>query len=323
MKSKIILGIFSFMLASIPPAFANEEKVLHFVHISDTHVSFEHEKNKAKLKKGSVKVLKTAVKQINSLKDIDFVIATGDLINKPKEELLNNFFQITDALNPPLYVTLGNHDIGVNVPLTKEKLIKRFYERENATSFTNQMSYYSFHPNNKVIVICLDTTSSSFRSRLGRIDHEQLFWFKNQLERNRDKLVIIAMHVSPVDPFNKNRFFFDPSKKDFLDMIKSYKNIIGILTGDYHIARIFKKHKKWFVITPATVRYPGAFREIIITESKSKFLHGFLNKKAINIEFKWHVINEPKLLKSTSKWKTSRGRRKDRRRKIKLLLPDS
>jgi len=276
----------------------DKETLLHFVQISDTHINHEYLPDKAKIRENSEKLFTTAIRQINEIDNVDFVLATGDLINKPEKKLLDKFIEIITALNAPLYAILGNHDVGVSAELSKEEYVRAFQTLPNPTSFTGQMAYYSFSINEIFTVICLDTTNEDFVSRLGRIDDKQLFWLQNELEKNRSKIVILALHISPIDPFRSEQgLFFDPSKKEFLDLIDRYDNVIALFSGDYHAAKLFKANRKIYSIAPATVKYPCAFREVIITEEKKSKLK-FWNRKQgfINIRFKWHVIDEPELV---------------------------
>lgn len=311
-------------------AFAKEDNVLlHFIQISDTHINFDDLPDKAKIRGNSERLLIKAIDQINEIRDLDFVLATGDLINKPKIELLERFLNIVANLRFPLYVILGNHDVGVGDELKKEDYIRKFYEMENPTSFHNGMSYYSFSPNDYFTVICLDTTHEDFISRLGRIDDKQLFWLQNELEMNRDKFVLIALHISPIDPFKSSQdLFFDPSRKEFLDLINKHDNVIALFSGDYHAAKIFEAYGKIYSIAPATVRYPCAFREIIIKKvNKKKWKFWDKKKEIVDVEFKWHVIDEPELVEYSKNLSIdpgiSEGDKEDRENTIRVKVSGS
>src|SRR3989338_625207 len=164
MKRKIYIWLVSVILA-LSFGFliftnANESKpLLHFVQISDTHLQKSIAKDAERLLGSSEKLLTDAVNEINQIKDLDFVLATGDLVDTPEEELVDKFIEITMSLKYTMYVLLGNHDVSVNGGLRKKGFIKKFTKLENAISFTRDMTYYSFSPNDKFTFICLDGTT--------------------------------------------------------------------------------------------------------------------------------------------------------------------
>ena len=221
------------------------------------------------------------------------------------------------SLNYPLYVTLGNHDVGVNSEVNRKAYIKKYYELKNPTSFTNKMSYYSFSPNEQFTIICLDGTTEKELTSNGQIDDEQLNWLKKELEKNKEKFVIIALHFPLIEPFkSKSHHFIEPDRTKLLDLINSYKNVIGVFTGHYHAARLVKIKNKIHNACPAVVQYPCAFREITISkDEKSKHLY---------VDFKWHVVNEPELVqhskKASDNWALLQGAEEDRKRTIKLKI---
>ena len=305
------LGFFSVIRAE------EKKPLLHFVQISDTHLQYSYVKDAERLLGSSEKLLKDEVEQINKIDDLDFVLATGDLVDVPDEKLIDKFIEITISLRYPLYVLLGNHDVSVNGGLGKKGFIKKFYNLDNPTSFTNKVPYYSFSPNDKFTFICLDGTTDKVVSANGQIEDEKQFsWLKDELEKNRDKFVILAQHFPLIEPFkSESHRFLEPDRTKLLDIINSYKNIIGIFSGHYHAARLQKIKNKIHNSCPATVQYPNAFREVIITQQDSKHL-------ALN--FKWHDVDGQELRdksKNSSKsWALTQGAEEDREQTIKLKL---
>lgn len=314
---KILFFLFLFLLPSLPIYGKQDEILLHFVQVSDTHIQRNTASDTHRLLKSSEKLLNTAIEQINHIDDLDFVLATGDLVDQPFEGLITKFQDITMTLRYPLYVTLGNHDVGVNPEINKITYIKKFSEQENFTSFKNQMSYYSFSPNDQFTIICLDGTTEREVTSNGRIDNEQLTWLKEELEKNRKKFVIIALHFPLVEPYkSESHHFIEPDGAKLLDLINSYKNVIGVVSGHYHAARLFKINNKIHNSCPAIIQYPCAFREITISKDKeSEYLY---------VDFKWHVVNEPELVKYSKNasdiWALSQGAEEDRKQTIKLKI---
>lgn len=293
-----------------------KEKLLHFVQISDTHLQHSHAKNAERLLGSSEKLIKAEIEQINNIDDLDFVLGTGDLVDVPEEALVDKFVEIAMSIKHPFYAVFGNHDVGVNSKVNKKKYIEKFRGYEDAMSFTDSMPYYSFSPNEKFTVICLDGTTEKIVTAHGQIDDEQLNWLKDELEKNKDKFIIIALHFPPIEPYKSDsHFIIEPDRTKLLDLINSYKNVIGVFTGHYHAARLFKIKNKIYNSCPATVQYPNAFREITIYKD---------GPKHILVDFKWHEINEPKLREisknSSRTWKLTEGTSEDKEQKIKLKI---
>jgi 3',5'-cyclic AMP phosphodiesterase CpdA len=298
---------------------ASENKVLlHFVQISDTHLQRDYAKDGERLLGSSEKLLNDSVTQINGIKDLDFTLATGDLVDIPDEKLLDKFITITMSLNSPLYVLLGNHDVSVNGGLGKKGFIKKFTDVEGQMSFPEGMNYYSFIPNEKFKIVCLDGTTDKVVTARGQLSDKQLEWLKGQLEESlqANQFVIIALHFPAVEPFKSSTHnILEPDNTKFLALVNSYKNVIGVFSGHYHAAKIQKIANKIHNSCPAAVQYPNAFREIIITQDNPKYL---------NVKFEWHDIDGIELRtlsKNNSKSPAlTEGNEEDRRQVVKFKI---
>ena len=303
-------GSFTYLKAQEP------KPLLHFVQISDTHLQKGVAKDAERLLGSSEKLLKDAVNQMNEIKDLDFVLSTGDNVDVPDEKLIDKYIEITMSLKYPFYLLLGNHDVSVNGGLGKKGYIKKFNKLENATSFTNDMTYFSFSPNDKFTFICLDGTTDEVVTAHGQIDDKQFEWLKEELDANKDKFVIIALHFPVIQPYKSDsHFILEPDRTKLLELIDSYKNVVGVFSGHYHAARLVKIKNKIHNSCPAGVQWPNAFREIIITQEDPKYL---------TFNFKWHEINGLELRevsKNNSKaWTLTQGAPEDREQVIKVKV---
>lgn len=312
-SSILILSVVFFTFAS-----AKESKtLLHFVQISDTHLQKGDSKDAERLLGSSEKLLKDAVEEINHIEDLDFVLASGDLVDTAEEKLVDKYIRITMSLKAPLYVLLGNHDVSVNGGLGKDGFIKKFTAVKDSISFTGNMAYYSFSPNEKFTIICLDGTTDKVVTPHGSIeDPKQFKWLEDELEANKNKFVIIALHFPFIEPFkSETHFFLEPDRTRLLDLINGYKNVIGVFSGHYHAAKLFKIKNKIHNSNPAVVQYPNAFREIIISQYEPKHL---------NVQFKWHSVNGQELRdvskNSSMSWALTQGAEEDREQTIKLRV---
>ena len=296
---------------------AQEPKpLLHFVQLSDTHLQRSYAKDAERLLGSSEKLLTSAVKEINEIKDLDFVLSTGDQVDVPDIKLVDKYIEITMSLKYPFYVLLGNHDVSVKGGLGKLGYTNKFNTLDNATSFTNNMTYYSFSPNDKFTFICLDGTTDKVVTALGQIDDGQLEWLKNELEINKNKHVIVALHFPIIEPYKSmDHYILEPDRTKLLNLLESYKNVIGVFSGHYHAAKLFNIKNKIHNSNPAVIQWPNAFREITIYQEDPKYL---------TISFKWHPVNGADLRevsKENSKsWSLTQGADEDREQTIRLKI---
>lgn len=100
-------------LLCVNRAFAGDIK---FVQITDSHYEVGNDYSK--------EVLEEAVKQVNKLKGVSFVVFTGDNINRPREENLVEFVRIVNKLNVPYYLAFGNHDVYKTAGCQKLTILK-------------------------------------------------------------------------------------------------------------------------------------------------------------------------------------------------------
>ncbi len=313
-----VLGIlFLLFLGSFISLKANESRpLLHFVQISDTHLQKSIAKDAERLLGSSEKLLTDAVNEINEIKELDFVLSTGDQVDVPDEKLIDKYIEITMASKCPWYVLLGNHDVSVNGGLGKKGFIKKFVNLERPTGFKGNMNYFSFSPNEKFTFICLDGTTEKLVTPLGQIDDEQLKWLKGELEKNKDKYVIIALHFPVIEPFkSKDHFIVEPDRTKLLEIIESHKNILGVFSGHYHAAKLVKIKNRIHNSCPAVIQWPNAFREITITQEDPKYL---------SVNFKWHPVNGQELRdkskNNSMSWTLTEGKEEDRVQTIKWKI---
>lgn len=55
--------------------------------------------------------LKSIIREINAMTDLDFVVNTGDFTNQGKPEQYQAFLEIAAALKAPVFTVPGNHDV--------------------------------------------------------------------------------------------------------------------------------------------------------------------------------------------------------------------
>lgn len=245
---------------------------LKFAQLSDIHFLADGSNTTFKMTGESPRLLDDAISQINEYNDIDFVMFTGDLIDKSFEKELKAFLPHVEKLNAPWYFAFGNHDRCVGGYLNT--LVYLDMVRNSNPDFKFKKAYYSFAPKKNYKVIVLDNIITDEITSNGYIDEEQLKWLKKELDSSKNDTVLIFMHVPVIEPFAS------PNHKMrngivLKQLIESYKNPIGVFQGHYHAAKITQHDNVLYVNSPALVSYPNAFRVVSVTNHKDKVVFDF------------------------------------------------
>lgn len=245
---------------------------LKFAQVSDVHFLENGSNTTFKMTGESPRLLDDAISQINDYNDIDFVMFTGDLIDKSFEKELKAFLPHVEKLNAPWYFAFGNHDRCVGGYLTT--LVYLDMVRNSNPNFKFKKAYYSFVPKKNYKVVVLDNIITDEVTSNGYIDEEQLKWLKKELDASKNDTVLIFMHVPIIEPFAS------PNHKMrngivLKQLIESYKNPIGVFQGHYHAAKITQHDNVLYVNSPALVSYPNAFRVVSVTNQKDKVVFDF------------------------------------------------
>lgn len=259
------LGLAGIMLFGLQSWSASNS--LKFAQISDSHFYTGQDNTSYKLRAESGKLLDDAIAQVNETPNINFVMFTGDLIDKSFEKELRGFLPHADKLKYPWYFAFGNHDTCIGGYLTPEVYISMV--KAHNPNFIFDKSYYSFEPQKGYKVIVLDTIIRDRLTSNGRIDAEQLKWLEEELDDAKKDIVLIFMHVPIVEPFESvgHRLL---NASEVQAVIEKHKNPIAVFQGHYHAAMIKQRENVLYVSTPSLVSYPNAFRIITVTNQRKK-----------------------------------------------------
>jgi 3',5'-cyclic AMP phosphodiesterase CpdA len=249
---------------------------LRFAQVSDVHFLANGSNTTFKMIGESPRLLDDAIDQINEYNDIDFVMFTGDLIDKSFEKELSAVLPHLEKLNTPWYFAFGNHDRCVGGYLTT--LVYLDMLRNANPNFKFKKAYYSFEPKKNYKVIVLDNIITDEITSNGYIDDEQMKWLKKELDGAKNDTVLIFMHVPVVEPFASPNHKLRNATA-LKQLLESYKNPIGVFQGHYHATKITQHENILYVSTPALVSYPNAFRIVNVTNYKDKVTFDFTWKE--------------------------------------------
>ncbi len=271
MLSHAISGMFTIILAGLL-VWGYEccnASDLKFAQVSDVHFSTRNVNTTFKLTAESPRLLDDVVSQINETPDIDFVMFTGDLIDKSYEKELTAVLPHVEKLKYPWYFVFGNHDPCVGGYLTKKLYIDIL--RNHNKNFTTTKPYYSFVPQKGYKVIGLDSIIDTRITSNGQIDAEQLKWLDEELKNSKKDIVLIFLHVPVIEPFpSENHRLLNAGEVQAV--IEKYNNPIAVFQGHYHANKITQHNNVLYVSSPALVSYPNAFRIISIKNEKKKVI---------------------------------------------------
>lgn len=270
---------------------------LNFVQISDTHISEKDDTNYKALS-SSRELLRDAIEQVNSIRPVDFVMFTGDMVNEPDKESYFNFFKELTKLKYPALMAFGNHDIrqlqviGDDAPDN----VKKYLTKNDALRIIKacnpfyifDKSYYAFSPRRQYRVIVLDTTVDDTITSNGRLTDEAAAFLKEEIESHKDKVILIFEHHPVVEPF-KSAHHKILNADSYLDILKEYKRTpIAIFSGHYHAAKVAKHGNVIHVSTPSLVTYPNAFRYVKITnyDDRTIFVFKFFETNLLDVRKK-------------------------------------
>jgi 3',5'-cyclic-AMP phosphodiesterase len=248
--------------------FGINDNILDIVQISDVHLDSKSKSHNQRMIEYSTDLLKDAISRINNSNDVQMVVFSGDVVNRPDKNDFLKFVSIANNLKVPWYYAPGNHDPGILGGLSKSKILEILNEKLpyfNVKSPYNNYIYYSYSPNRKFLVLFLDGVILNKITANGYFPIRELDWLNRQIKNNPDKKVIIVKHFPVVEPY-KSTSHRVANADEYLNIIDRYTNVIAVLSGHYHATKITQRKNVLHISTPALAEYPNAYREIKITD---------------------------------------------------------
>lgn len=238
------------------------DNVLNFVHVTDVHLDMSEKSTNRRMLGDSQELFRDAVSQINNFSDVQFVVFSGDVVNKPNKADFLKFINEANKLKVPWLYASGNHDVKPFGEFSKENIVKLL--NENSPYFNRKSLNYSYSPNKKFLIIFTDGVIDDKITANGYFTEETLKFLDNEIKNNPDKKIIIVQHFPVVEPYKSNSHKVTNAGK-YLETIDKHRNIIAVLSGHYHSTKITLRNNVLHISTPALVEYPNAFRRIKIT----------------------------------------------------------
>lgn len=243
-----------------------EAKTVKFVQITDSHLSTVKGSYTQRDVEYSKEALESTIKDINGLKEIDFVAFTGDNIDTANAKDLKLFLQIANKLNVPYYIVIGNHEVFKSQDFDKKEYLKvvRKYSKNCKPSNPN----YVFEKKG-IVFLVVDGAKEVIPGPAGYYKKDTLLWLDKTLTKYKNRTVVILQHFPIVEPYY-NRSHTTYNIKDYEDILKKHNNVIAIFSGHYHANAETKKDGIYHVSTPSLVEAPHNYKVVEINVKDKK-----------------------------------------------------
>lgn len=264
----ILIILFCFSANGISAKKNKADSPWFFVQISDPQFGF-FDKNESIEKE--IALYEEAVRKINLLKP-DFVVITGDFVNKRTEQNQTDAFRkITAKIDKriPVYYTPGNHDIG-NTPGQKDI---------DAYTAIYGPDYFSFKHKNSTFIGFNSVIIKSEKNK--ELEEKQFAWLEKQLKKaQKSNLTILFTHYpffikrsnEKVTYSNQN----EATRERYMKLFSKY-GVMAIFAGHYHNNGQSSFDKIMMITTSALGRplgkAPSGLR--LITINKDKISHNY------------------------------------------------
>lgn len=254
MKKTILSLFFIFLFQTAAMAV---ESSIRFVQVTDTHFNAENEY--------AVKVLEETVRDINKLKDISFVVFTGDNLNKPEPEDLDDFIKIINRLKAPYYLVIGNHDVFKSGNLSKDQYNE--IVRDNNMLWFHRKWNYTFKKKDFRFIV-VDGAKEVIPGPIGYYREDTLKWLDKELTKYKKNPVIILQHYPIIDApeFSPSRLkthrTYQPEK--YFEMLDAHTNVLAIISGHFHVNSEVMRNGVYHISTPTLLSNPPVYKIIDI-----------------------------------------------------------
>jgi outer membrane protein assembly factor BamB/predicted phosphodiesterase len=203
MKFPLLLALTCLVTVAV----SAQTKAFRFAFISDTHIGSPNG--------GAEEDLRRTVRDINQMKDVAFVVITGDITELGTNKELQLAKQILDSLNITYYIIPGNHDTG--------------WSESGGLSFTNTFGNDRFHFNSNGIHFIGCASGPYVRMSDGHVPRDAMNWLNKELKSVKKNEPVIFLNHYPLDNGLDNWY-------EVIDMVKKHNTVLA-LCGHGHSNR--------------------------------------------------------------------------------------
>lgn len=236
-------------------------KDIKFIQVTDSHFSAVAGDYSQVEVENSNSVLKKTIDDINSVPDVDFVVFTGDNIDKANNIDLKKFLATANRLKFPYYVVIGNHEVFKSQNLDKKEYMKIVSKYSKNCHYKS--ANYVFRKEGLVFLV-VDGAKEIIPGPAGYYKIDTLKWLDRMLTKYKNDNVVILQHFPIVEPYY-NRTHTTYNVKDYENILKKHSNVIAIFSGHYHANAETKKDGIYHVSTPSLLESPHNYKVVEIS----------------------------------------------------------
>lgn len=214
----------------------------------------------------SIEQLNKFVQSVNKDSKVDFVVFTGDNINKSNPELLKGFLKYVNKLKVPYYIEIGDKDCFKAGGLSKEEYIK--IVNKNSKLHLKNFNYKTKKEN--IVFIFLDGAKEFMPSGNGYFKNDTIAWLDknlNKIEKNKKQKVIIFQHF-PIIKLNKASLSNTYNTEMYEKILSEHNNVLAIFSGHLKTSVETEKDGILHYITNYASGANAVYREIYIINDK-------------------------------------------------------
>lgn len=234
-------------------------EVIRFIQVTDVHLS-----------QNNSEYLKRFVQDVNDeFKRIDFIVFTGDNIDKANKEDLILFLNIIKDLKIRPYVIVGNHDLFQSHNMTKESYMSLV--RKKLGSYHPSKANYVFEKKG-VVFIAMNGVKEVIPMPNGYFRDDELAWLDKMLTKYSNKKVVILQHFPLINTKIVSHNLY--KKENYEEVLKKHDNVISIVSGHYHKNIEQKEGEIYHIVTKNFQNY--TYYKIIEIDTENNQIYTFL-----------------------------------------------
>lgn len=198
-------------------------------------------------KNNSAELLEKAIKDVNEMKDIDFVVFTGDNTAGANIEYLKKFVKTAQKLNKPFYIIAGDRDVAKSKHLTKEVYAEKLHKLMGRKS--PKTLNYTFQKGN-ITFIAADGAKDFITMPNGYFNKNTLQWIETQINQNKKNKIVLLQHF-PLANKTSNDLLYTANAPEYLKMINKYDNVIAVVAGHFNKNDEISLNGIYYIVTPS------------------------------------------------------------------------
>ena len=232
-----------------------------FAFLSDTHIGSPNGSSEEDMRR--------TIRDINSMKDIDFVVITGDITELGSNKELALAKKILDSFRIKYYIIPGNHDTG--------------WSESGGQEFNNVFGDNKFSFEHKGIRFLGCASGPYVRMSDGHIPRSHLNWIDKELKKIRNNQPLIFLNHYPMDDGMDNWY-------EVTDRLKNY-NTWALLCGHGHSNKAMNFEGITGVMGRSNLRAKDSIGGYNVVDVQQDSVFFYVKKPGKNDYKKWNAFS--------------------------------